>query len=78
MAVSNQFEGLGPPGELWIPLKVKHYVAEESIGECPRFRSGFASRETLENVKESCAARLGGDSDQYRNLSHRTRSLEKG
>lgn len=37
------------------------------------YRSGGSSRKTLENIEESRAARLVGDSERYRNLSRRTR-----
>ena len=52
-------------------------AAKECIGEHPRSGSGFTSVETLESIEESRAARLAGDHDQYRALSHRTRTPEK-
>ena len=44
-------------------------------GGHPRSRGGFASTETLDSIKKSRAARLAGSRDQYRALSHRTRTL---
>lgn len=46
-------------------------AAEECIEEPLSVRSGVTSRETLESKKESRAARLAGNSDQYRALSRR-------
>ncbi|XP_045101313.1 uncharacterized protein LOC123498214 [Portunus trituberculatus] len=40
-----------------------------------RSRSGFASVETLDSIEESRTARLGGNRDQYRVLSCKTRAL---
>ena len=79
VAVSNRFEVLGTleePEELWDAFKRETLkAAEECIGERPRSRSGVASREMLENIEESRAARLSGDLDRYRTLSRRTRAL---
>ena len=36
---------------------------------------GFTSVETLEGIEQSRAVRLAGDHDQYRALSHRTRTF---
>ena len=43
--------------------------------KAPRSRSGFTSVETLESIEENLAARLAGNRDQYKALSHRTRAL---
>ena len=79
VAVSNRFEVLGTledPGELWDTFKCETLkAAKDCIGERPRSRSGVASRETLETIEESRAARLAGDLGQYRTLSRRTKTL---
>ena len=46
-----------------------------AMGERPRSRSGFASVEMLKSIEESHAARLAGNHDQYRALSHRNGAL---
>ena len=57
MTVSNRFNVLGTledPEELWDAFKRETLkAAEECIGERPRSRGGFVSRETLENREES-------------------------
>ena len=50
-------------------------AAKECIGERPRSWRGFALVETLESIEESHTAKLGGNHDQYRALSCRTRAL---
>ena len=50
-------------------------AAKGCIGEWPRSRNGFASMKALESTEKSCAARFAGNHDQYRALSHRTRTL---
>lgn len=50
-------------------------AAEECSGEHLRSRSGVALRETMENIEESRAARLAGDSDRYSAISRRAKTL---
>lgn len=47
----------------------------ECTEERSRSRSGVASREILENMEASCAARLAGDSTLYRTLLQEARAL---
>ena len=62
--------------ELWDTFKWETFkVAKRCIGKCPRSRSGFTSVETLESIEESRAARLDGNRNQYKPLSHRTRNF---
>ena len=79
VTVSNRFEVLDTledPEELWDTFKCETLeAAKECIGERPRSQSGFTSVKTMENIEESHTARLAGDHDQYRALSHRTRTL---
>ena len=79
VTVSNRFsvlDALEDPVELWDTFKRESLeAAKECIGERPRSRSGFVSRETMENIEKSRAARLAGDRDQHRALSRRTRTL---
>ena len=79
VAVSNRFEVLDTledPVELWDTFKRETLEAAKGcIGERPRSRGGFASRETLDSIEESRAARLAGNRDQYRTLSRRTRAF---
>ena len=79
VTVSNRFEALDTlqdPEKLWDTFKRETLEAvKECIGEHPGSRRGFTSIETLESIKESRAAKLAGDHDQYRALSRRTRTL---
>ncbi|KAG0729235.1 hypothetical protein GWK47_030741 [Chionoecetes opilio] len=75
VAVLNQFNVLEDPVELWDTFKHQTLqAAKECIGERPRSMRGFVSTGTLENIKESRAARLAGNQDQHGALSHRTSS----
>ena len=77
--VSNRFgvlDTLEDLEELWDTFKRETLeAAKECTGEHPRSRRGFTSVETLESIEESRAARLAGDHDQYRALSHRTKTF---
>ena len=79
VTVSNRFSVLGDledPVELWDTFKRETLeAAKECIGERPRSRSGFVSREALENIEKGRAARLAGNRDQHRALLRRTRAL---
>ena len=78
VTVFNQFgarDTLEDTKELWDTFKGKTLeAAKECIGERPRSQSGFTLVETLESIEESRTARLAGDHNQYRALSHRTRT----
>lgn len=63
------------PGTHGIPLDVELKAAEEGITERLRSRSGVISKEMLENIKESRITRLARDSDRYKTLSRRTKTL---
>ena len=73
VTVTNRFGVLNTlenPEELWDSFKRETLeAAKECIGEHPRSRSGFTSVETLESIKESRAARLAGDHDQYKTVT---------
>ena len=78
VTVSNRFgvlDTLEDPEELWDTFKCETLeAAKECIGERLSSQSGFTTVETLESIEESRAARLAGDHNQYRALSHRTRT----
>ena len=61
---------------LWDILKRKTFKAAKGwSGERPRSQDDFASLETLKSLEKNRAARLAGNRDQYKVLSHRTRTL---
>ena len=63
-----QPDTLEDPVELWDTSKCDTLeAAKECVVEHPRSWSGFASVETMDSIKESCAARLAGNHKQYRN-----------
>lgn len=66
MAVLNWSEALEGHRSFGMPLKVKLKAAGECPGMHPRSWSGNASRETLENMEESYAARLAEDSREIK------------
>ena len=78
VTVSNRFRALDTlqnPEELWYTFKRETFeTAKKCIGEGPRSLSGFTLVDTLESIEESRTARLAGDHNQYRALSHRTRT----
>ena len=76
LTCAQELDTLEEPEELWNIFKRETLeAAKECIGKQPRSGSGFTSVETLESIEESRATRLTGDHDQYRALSHRTRTL---
>ena len=79
MTISNRFEvldALEDPVELWDTFKCETLEALRGcVGGRPRSRDDFKSAETLDSIEKSRAARLAGSRDQYRALSHRTRTL---
>ena len=79
VTVSNWFEVLGPIEDLvdlWDKFKCKTLeAAKRYIGEYPRSLDDLALAETLDSIEKSHAARLAGNRDQYRTLSHRMRTL---
>ena len=58
-----------------IPSNVRLLRLPRNALSGQRLWSGFISVEMLESIEESHVARLAGDHDQYRALSHRTRTL---
>ena len=76
VTVSNRFEVLDVPVELWDTFKRETLeVARGCVGGRPRSHGGFPSAGTLDSIEKSRAAKLAGNQDQYRTLSCRTRTL---
>lgn len=76
MVVSNRFEVLGTLEglvECEIPVNVKRSkLPRSALKNIQRYMSGVPSSE---NIEESHAARLDGDSDRYKTLSRKTRAV---
>ena len=79
VTVTNRFEMLDAleyPVELWNTFKRETLEAARGcVKGRPRSWGGFASAETMDSIEKSRAARLAGSWDQYRALSHKTRTL---
>ena len=64
---------LGDPEELWSAFKTTVLdVAGECLGTHQRVKMNFVSQGTLDNIEQSCRARLNGRAELFRELRCKT------